>query len=196
MFTGIVTAVGSIAAIEERAGTRRVTVAVDSSFADVAIGASVSFAGICLTAVEVSGGRLVVEVGPETLRLTTAGAWQKGTRLNVERSLKVGDELGGHWVAGHIDGLAEIVGRQDFPETIAFRFAVPEPLAKFIATKGSIALDGTSLTVNGVEGRVFDCHLIPHTLKVTTWADRRVGDSINLEVDLIARYAERLLAGR
>lgn len=196
MFTGIVTSIGTIAGIEERAGTRRVNVAVDPGFADVAIGASVSFSGICLTAVAVAEGRLVVEVGPETLRLTTAGAWKAGTRLNLERSLKIGDELGGHWVSGHIDGLAEIVRRDDFPETVAFRFAAPEPLAKFIATKGSIALDGTSLTVNAVAGREFDCHLIPHTLKVTTWAERRVGDRVNLEVDLIARYAERLLAGR
>ncbi len=199
MFAGIVTAVGEIVTIDERRDLRRFRIRAPGSFGAPAIGASVACAGICLTAVEASaaaGVHFLVEAGPETLRLTTAGSWRQGARVNLERSLRIGDELGGHLVAGHVDGMAEIVARVDHQDTVAFRFAAPRALARFIAAKGSVALDGTSLTVNRVEGAVFDCHLIPHTLAVTTWAERRVGDRVNLEVDLIARYAERLLADR
>ena len=133
-----------------------------------------------------------VDAAPETLAVTTAGAWVPGTRVNLERSLRVGDELGGHIVLGHVDGVAEIVARDDLGESVRFAFAAPPPLARFIAAKGSVALDGTSLTVNGVEGARFDCLIIPHTLKVTTWGERRVGDRVNLEVDTVARYVARL----
>ncbi len=196
MFTGIVTAVGRIASIEPQGDVTRIVVEAPADGDLPEIGASVALAGICLTVTEAArvGDQLGLsaDLGPETLRLTTAGGWRVGTRVNLERSLRVGDELGGHWVSGHIDGLATILSRQDFGETVAFRFEAPADLARFIATKGSVALDGTSLTVNAVDGAVFDCHLIPHTLAVTTWADRRPGDAVNLEVDLVARYVARL----
>ena len=197
MFTGIVTAVGEIVAVEHQAGLRRIMIAADESFGALAVGASVACAGICLTAARVSvNGRMefAVDVGPETLALTTAGEWRVGTLVNLERSLRLGDELGGHMVTGHIDGTAEIVGRDDHPETVMLRLSAPEHLSPFIAAKGSVALDGTSLTVNRVDGDAFECHLIPHTLAVTTWAERRAGDRVNLEVDLIARYIRRLMA--
>ena len=129
---------------------------------------------------------------PETLAVTTAGSWTAGTRLNLERALKVGDELGGHIVSGHVDGIARITGREDLGEAVHFTFAVPPELARFIAPKGSVCLDGTSLTVNVVDGMRFTSMLIPHTLAVTTWAARQPGDSVNLEVDQMARYAARL----
>jgi len=132
------------------------------------------------------------EAGPETLAATSIRGWDIGTRVNLERSLKIGDELGGHMVSGHVDGLATIVGREDFGETTRFIFEAPPGLAKFVAAKGSVALDGTSLTVNSVDGVRFECMLIPHTLKVTTWNERNIGDKANLEVDQIARYVARL----
>jgi riboflavin synthase len=166
----------------------------------VAIGGSVCFSGICLTVTGYASGRrgarISADIGPETLQRTTAAEWVPGTRVNLERALRVGDEFGGHLVTGHVDGVAEIIGREDVGETVLFRFSAPPELVRFIAAKGSVALDGTSLTVNGVKGVAFSCHLIPHTLTVTNWANRRPGDRVNVEVDLIARYAERLLAER
>ena len=145
------------------------------------------------------GAWFEVEAAAETLARTTVGSWQAGTRVNLERSLKIGDELGGHIVTGHVDGVAEIVARDDITSgegawgaTARFVIRVPHPLAQFIAEKGSVALDGTSLTVNVVEGDTFSVLLIPHTLAVTTWGERRAGDRLNLEVDLMARYAARL----
>jgi len=200
LFTGIVTDVGRIVAIGRRGDVTRLEIASAYDSAGIAIGASIACGGPCLTVVEVvpdeTGCRFSVEVGPETLALTTAGRWAIGTRLNLERSLRIGDELGGHLVSGHVDGLATIVVRDDFPETVRFAFEAPAPLARFIAGKGSVALDGTSLTVNTVAGSVFTCHLIPHTLAVTTWGERRVGDRVNLEVDQMARYAARLMETR
>jgi riboflavin synthase len=196
MFTGIISAVGRVVSVAEEGDVRRVTIAAPKDDLP-AIGASICCAGICLTvtaAYEIDDAyHFTVDLGPETLRLTTAGSWKAGTRINLERSLKVGDELGGHWVAGHVDGMATIVSREDVGETIIFRFEAPKDLARFVAAKGSVALDGTSLTVNAVDGTIFDCHLIPHTLAVTTWTDRRAGDAVNLEVDLVARYVARLL---
>ncbi len=152
---------------------------------------------MCLTVVEVSPGKrgavFDVEAAPETLRLTNARDWKMGSRINLERALRAGDELGGHIVAGHVDGLAEIVSVEEFGDTTRFRFRVPHEFARYIAPKGSVSLDGTSLTVNGVYGDDFDCHLIPHTLKVTTWGDRLVGDKVHFEIDTIARYVARLL---
>ncbi len=198
MFTGIVTGVGRIASITPDGDVARVVVEAQAGGGLPAIGASVCFSGICLTITEADETRdvlrLSVDLGPETLRLTTAGTWRPGTRVNLERSLRVGDELGGHWVSGHVDGLATIVSREDMGETVAFRFEAPPALARFVAQKGSVALDGTSLTVNAVDGARFDCHLIPHTLAVTTWGDRKAGDAVNLEVDLVARYVARLLS--
>jgi riboflavin synthase len=196
MFTGIVTDVGEIVSAEDGNDLRRLAIRCGYSAESIAIGASIACAGICLTAVTVSGedegAVFEVDVGPETLKATNAGAWRVGTRLNLERSLRLGDELSGHLVSGHVDGLARIVGRVDSGETTRFVFEAPAALARFIAVKGSVCLDGTSLTVNEVDGGRFSCHLIPHTLKVTTWGDRREGDLVNIEVDLLARYAARL----
>ena len=198
MFTGIISDVGKVVRVVERNDVRRISIATAYDAAAIAVGASISCAGVCLTVVSVEptndGAVFDVEAAPETLALTNAQAWQVGTRLNLERSLRVGDELGGHIVAGHVDGLAEIVDREDLGETTRFTFRVPHDLSRYIATKGSVSLDGTSLTVNGVDGDRFDCLLIPHTLKVTTWGERRRGDRVHLEVDTVARYVARLVA--
>ncbi len=196
MFTGIVTDVGRVVHIVERNDVRRIS--VDSAYdpATIAVGASISCAGICMTVVSFeSGGRgavFDVEAAPETLALTSVRTWKVGTRVNLERPLKVSDELGGHLVAGHVDGLATIVTREDLGETARFTFEAPHELSRYIAPKGSVSLDGTSLTVNGVNGRRFDSLIIPHTLKVTTWGERQVGDAVNIEIDTLARYVARL----
>jgi riboflavin synthase len=160
------------------------------------LGASVANAGVCLTVVARSarpdGSRLAFDVGAETLAVTTLGRLASGHLVNLERPLKIGDELGGHLVSGHVDGLAEVVARGDFEGMAKFRFRAPTSLSRFIAAKGSVALDGTSLTVNSVEGDEFEVLLIPHTLGHTTWGERRAGDRVNLEVDQMARYAARL----
>lgn len=196
MFTGIVTDIGKILERREEGELVRFRVASRYDPAGIALGASIAHDGVCLTvtAVEPHEGGAVfsVDAGPETLKLTTAGTWREGTRLNLERALKMGDELGGHLVLGHVDGLGEIVARDEGLDTVRFELDAPAQLAKFIAGKGSVALDGTSLTVNTVEGLRFSVHLIPHTLKETAWGDRRVGDRVNLEVDMMARYAARL----
>jgi riboflavin synthase len=197
MFTGIVTDVGKVASVTERSEVRRIAIECGYDPDTIAIGASIACSGICLTVVssgagEDGGAVFEVDAAPETLRVTNAGKWSAGARLNLERSLRIGDELGGHMVSGHIDGMATIVGREDIGEATRFVFEVPMALARFVAPKGSVALDGTSLTVNGVAGNRFDCVLIPHTLQVTTWGERRVGESVHLEVDQIARYVARL----
>ena len=198
MFTGIVTDVGRIAAVTERDHVRRL--AIESAYAadTIAIGASIACAGICLTVVgrEASSGggaTFEVDLAPETLRVTSARHWESGTRLNLERSLRIGDELGGHIMSGHVDGLAEITKLEVLGDASRITFEVPLTLARFIAPKGSVALDGTSLTINGVVDNRFDCVFIPHTLEVTTWGERRPGDFANLEVDQIARYVARLV---
>lgn len=199
MFTGIISDVGTVAAIERRNDVNRIT--IDSAYdpATIAIGASIACAGVCLTVISLKprhgGGSLFdVEAAPETLALTEVTNWGEGTRINLERALRLGDELGGHMVSGHVDGLATIVAREDLGETTRFTFEVPHQYARFIATKGSVALDGTSLTVNTVDGDRFSVLLIPHTLSadVTTWGARQVGDRIHLEVDQMARYVARL----
>jgi len=201
MFTGIVTDIGEVLSVEERAeGLRRIVIACGYERDSIAIGASIACAGICLTVVSTAqaGNRTTfdVDAAAETLALTRAGQWQKGTRLNLERALKVGDELGGHIVTGHVDGLAELLTREDLPDMARLTFRAPAPLARFIATKGSVALDGTSLTVNSAADDVFSVLLIPHTLEVTTWGAARPGDLVHLEVDMMARYAARLLEQR
>lgn len=197
MFTGIVSDVGRVESVIERGEVRRLVIASVYAPATIALGASISCAGVCLTVVAVDptpvGCRFAVEAAPEALAVTNAGAWRPGTRLNLERALRVGDELGGHLVSGHVDGLAEITSRDDLGETTRFVFRAPSALARFVAAKGSVCLDGTSLTVNGVNGDAFDCLLIPHTLQVTTWGERRAGDLVHLEVDTVARYVARLL---
>ena len=197
MFTGIVADIGTVIGVTERNDVRRIAIACSFPPDSIAIGASIACAGICLTVIaraDAGNGKSAVEfeAGPETLTATSIRGWDVGTRVNLERSLKIGDELGGHMVSGHIDGLATIIDREDFGETTRFVLEVPPALAKFVAAKGSVALDGTSLTVNSVDGARFECMLIPHTLKVTTWNERKVGDKANLEVDQIARYVARL----
>ena len=197
MFTGIVTDIGTVAAVKplrEGVGLR-----IETAYhpASIEIGASISCGGVCLTVTALpetgSNARwFEVEAWEEALRLTTVSQWRAGTRVNLERALKIGDELGGHIVSGHIDGMAGIVAREDEGDAVRFTLEAPRELAKFIAPKGSVALDGTSLTVNKVEGTRFDVLLIHHSLSVTTWGERKAGDRVNLEVDTMARYAARL----
>jgi riboflavin synthase len=207
MFTGIVTDIGTVAAVSGGARLRRIRIEASYDPAGIALGASIACSGPCLTVVAVGprtgGCWFEVDAAAETLARTTVGAWEPGTRVNLERSLKVGDELGGHMVTGHVDGIAEILLREtvtagDDPwgPSARFEVRVPRPLAPFVAEKGSVALDGVSLTVNGVEGDVLSVLIIPHTLAVTTWGRRHAGERLNLEVDLMARYAARLAEAR
>jgi riboflavin synthase len=201
MFTGITTDIGEVLSVKPRAeGLHRLKIACAYPRASIARGASIACSGVCLTVVDTGeeGGRtwFAVDAAAETLRLTTAGRWKHGTRLNLERSLKVGDELGGHIVAGHADGIAELVARQDLPDMARLALRAPKTLMRFIAVKGSVALDGVSLTVNEVEGDTFAVLIIPHTLGVTTFGALKAGDSLNIEIDLMARYAARLMETR
>jgi riboflavin synthase len=192
MFTGIITDVGEVAAVEI-GGDTRFTIASHYDPATIAIGASIACAGCCLTVVAMdSSGRFAVQASAETLSRTTLGRWKPGTRINLERSLKIGDELGGHVVSGHVDGVGEIVSITPEGESQRFRLSVPRSLARFIAPKRSVALDGISLTVNEVEGDGFGVNIIPHTLAVTTWGTARPGDPVNVEIDMLARYVARL----
>jgi len=198
LFTGIINDIGEVLEVSEQAdGLRRLSIACGYDPGTIDIGASIACSGPCLTVVARGrqGNRsfFAVDIAAETLRVTTAGAWQRGTRLNLERSLRLGDELGGHLVSGHVDGIAELVAREDLPDMARMSFRVPSELARFIAPKGSVALDGISLTVNEVERDRFSVLIIPHTLKVTTIGTLRVGARVNLEVDQMARYAARLL---
>ncbi|HXO68558.1 MAG TPA: riboflavin synthase [Bradyrhizobium sp.] len=198
MFTGIVTDIGEIVALTPVAQGQlhRLRIACRYDQATIADGASIACNGVCLTVVasEAAQGRTWFEVdtAAETLAMTTAKHWKVGTRLNLERALKIGDELGGHIVAGHADGVADIVARDDLPDMARFELSTTRELARFIAAKGSVTLDGVSLTVNTVEDVRFSVLIIPHTLAVTTLGEWRAGSEVNLEVDLMARYAARL----
>ncbi|HEY6754645.1 MAG TPA: riboflavin synthase [Pseudolabrys sp.] len=197
MFTGIVSDLGEVRSVKARSGNlQRIAIACGYPRGEIVIGASIACSGVCLTVVEAGEeeGRtwFAVDAAPETLRVTTVGRWRQGFKVNLERPLKFGAELGGHLVAGHVDGLATVVGREDMTEVARFVLRAPAELARFIATKGSVALDGVSLTVNAVEGDTFSVLIIPHTLQVTTFGDLRKGDDVNLEVDTMARYAARL----
>lgn len=196
MFTGIVTDIGEVLAVTPREAGVRLRIATRYVPETIALGASIACGGPCLTVVQrgTAGNQAFfeVEASSETLARTTAGSWRAGTRVNLERPLKMGDELGGHMVSGHIDGVARVVERRDEEDMARFAVEAPDGLARYVAEKGSVALDGVSLTVNSVEGRRFEVMIIPHTLAVTTWGERRPGDPLNLEVDLIARYLERL----
>jgi riboflavin synthase len=198
MFTGIVTDIGEVVAVEPRAqGLARLKVACGYDADTIDVGASIACSGVCLTVVahgkEGARAWFAVDAAAETLRVTTVGRWQKGTRINLERALKLGDELGGHVVAGHADGIASVMARADLTDMARLTFRSPAQLSRFIATKGSVALDGVSLTVNEVAGDSFAVLIIPHTLKVTTLGRLAAGDAVNLEVDLMARYAARLM---
>jgi riboflavin synthase len=213
MFTGIVTDVGRVTAVTDQDRLRRLRIECAYDPAGIALGASIACSGPCLTVVAVGeregGAWFEVDAAAETLALTTVRDWREGTRVNLERSLRIGDELGGHIVTGHVDGRAEIVARTQITEgegarggeepwgaTARFDIRAPRVLAPFIAQKGSVCLDGTSLTVNDVANDVFSVLLIPHTLSVTTWGERQAGDFLNLEIDLMARYAARLSDAR
>lgn len=197
MFTGIVTAVGELIALED-GPVRRFTVRGPWPADDLALGASIAHDGVCLTVTGIEpdarGAAYRVEVSPETLARTTLGGWKPGSRMNLERPLKVGDELGGHIVQGHVDGVGEVLTRNDADGWMALTVEAPAALARFVAEKGSIAVDGVSLTVNGVSGHAFDLMIIPHTAAVTTLSRLKPGMRVNLEVDIMARYAARLAA--
>ncbi len=198
MFTGIVNDLGEVLEVEAKAeGLRRLTIACSYDTDTIDIGASIACSGICLTVVGRgrTGNRssFAVDAAAETLQMTTAAGWQRGTRLNLERALRLGDELGGHLVSGHVDGIAELTAREDLPGMARLSLRVPAELARFIAPKGSVALDGVSLTINEVVGDTFSVLIIPHTLQVTTLGSLQPGARLNLEVDQMARYAARLL---
>lgn len=208
MFTGIVTDVGEVASVRDHQGSLK-HIRIHSSYPaeSIALGASIACSGPCLTVTAMGprhggGSWFEVDAGAETLARTTVASWAHGTLVNLERPLKIGDELGGHIVSGHVDGVAEIIARDDvtgadaWGATARFTVRVPRELAMFIVEKGSVALDGTSLTVNSVDRDLFTVFLIPHTLEVTTWGAMQAGRSINIEVDQMARYAARLAQAR
>jgi riboflavin synthase len=197
MFTGIVTGLGEVRAITPigRGQDMRLVVGVPAGWADMAsipLGASIACNGCCLTAVELGPDWFAVTASAETLSKTTLGVWQTGTRINLERPLKVGDELGGHIVSGHVDGLGEVLAATPDQGSTRWRFRVPGAIARFIAPKGSVAIDGVSLTVNEVEGDTFGVNIIPHTAEVTGFGLLKVGDKVNIEIDTVARYVARL----
>ncbi|WP_417263566.1 riboflavin synthase [Celeribacter sp.] len=194
MFTGIVTDIGTVLELEKRGDLRaRIGCAYDVD--GIEIGASIACDGVCLTVITLGTDPqnwLDVEISAESVSKTNISAWVVGKKLNLERALKLGDELGGHIVSGHVDGVAEIIAMVDEGDSTRIKFDAPEALAKFIAPKGSVALNGTSLTVNEVEGTSFGINVIPHTQEVTTWGRVKVGDKVNLEIDTLARYVARL----
>ena len=196
MFTGIITDIGHVLEVEQRGDLRaRIGTAYDIDGID--IGASIACDGVCLTVIALGSDPrnwFDVEISAESVGATNIGRnrWVAGRRLNLERALKVGDELGGHIVSGHVDGVAEVVAMEDEGDSTRVSFKAPDDLAKFIAPKGSVTLNGTSLTVNEVDGSVFGVNFIPHTKVATTWGDTAVGDAINLEIDTMARYVARL----
>lgn len=197
MFTGIVTDIGRLAALETRPGGTRIAIDCAYAPASIDIGASIACSGVCLTVVAVepanAGSRFEADLSGETLGCTTLGELAIGDRLNLERALKAGEELGGHMVQGHVDGVAEIRACEDAGESLRYTLRAPDALARYIAPKGSVALDGTSLTVNEVAGADFSVNIVPHTRAVTTWGERGSGDRVNLEVDLVARYLARFV---
>lgn len=196
MFTGIIEAVGTVAEVKTVGGDVRLTVrAPKLDWRQVQLGDSIATSGICLTVVENLGDGFRADVSRETLSLTTLGDWRPGTAVNLEQALTPQSRLGGHIVSGHVDGIGEIVSRQGDARSERFQIRAPDALAKYIAHKGSITVDGTSLTVNAVNGAVFDLNIVPHTLKETVIDHYQVGTRVNLEVDVIARYLERLLMG-
>ncbi|MEQ8902338.1 MAG: riboflavin synthase [Roseovarius sp.] len=191
MFTGIITDMGHIRAVEQR-GDMRARISTGYDTAKIEIGTSIACDGVCLTVVGLGSDWFDVDISAETVSKTNLSTWAEGKRVNLERALKVGDELGGHIVSGHVDGQAEVVDLRDEGDSTRVTLRAPEDLARFIAAKGSVALNGTSLTVNEVAGREFGINFIPHTKQATTWGDVTVGDRVNLEIDTLARYVARL----
>ncbi len=191
MFTGIVTDIGTVTELDQQ-GDLRARIQTGYDTASIDIGASIASDGVCLTVIALGDDWYDVQISAETVSKTNLNSWALGKRVNLERALKVGDELGGHIVSGHVDGVAEIVDLRDEGDSTRVTLRAPKDLARFIAPKGSVALNGTSLTVNDVEGCDFGINFIPHTKEVTTWGDVAVGDRVNLEIDTLARYVARL----
>jgi riboflavin synthase len=194
MFTGIIQGTGRVRAIEPRGGD--VTIVIDAgdvSLAEVEIGGSIAVNGVCLTATRLEPGAFAADVSRETLSLTTLGDSAVGTRVNLEKALQAGQALGGHYVTGHVDGVGRVVSRHEDARSVRVEFEVPAELGHYIARKGSVCVDGVSLTVNGAAGSRFDVNLVPHTLTVTVLGDYQPGTRVNLEVDIIARYVERMM---
>ena len=196
MFTGIIEALGRIASVETVGGDRRMRFQAPGYLKGRGLGDSIAVNGVCLTAVEFSDDHFIADLSAETLNLTTAGRWQAGQAVNLERALTPSKPLGGHLVSGHVDGVGRLVGKHEEARSWRMQFEAPAELARYIARKGSICIDGISLTVNEVEGSRFGVNIVPHTLTHTTLGGLAVGDPVNLEVDQIARYLERLLAAR
>jgi len=192
MFTGIITDIGRVRAIEP-GGDPRYTIETRHDTAKIAIGASIACSGVCLTVTETGPGWFKVQVSAETLSLTTLGHWREGTRINLEFALKVGDELGGHILSGHVDGVGRIIARSGDNDSVRYTIEVPAGLERYVARKGSIAINGVSLTVNEVDARSFGVNIIPHTQAETTFGAAMVGDPVNLEIDMLARYVARLV---
>lgn len=196
MFTGIVEAVGTLVSLEPRGGDRRAVIDAGAMpLEDVAIGDSIAVSGVCLTAVELRGSAFAADVSGETLERTALGRLRAGAPVNLERALTPSSRLGGHLVSGHVDGLGEVLSRTPAARSVQFSVRAPDRLARYIAEKGSICVDGVSLTVNAVNGARFEVNIVPHTLERTTLGSRTAGDLVNLEVDIVARYLERLLLG-
>ena len=195
MFTGIITALGTVRAIEPPGGGRDMRLVIATPWPDtasIALGASIACSGCCLTAVEVNADSFAVDASAETLARTTMGTWTVGSRINLERSLRIGDEIGGHLVSGHVDGLGETLSATPENGSVRWRFLVPKSLSRFIAEKGSVAVDGVSLTVNEVDGDMFGVNVIPHTASVTGFGALKPGGKVNIEIDMLARYVARL----
>jgi len=196
MFTGIIESIGKIAKMEKRGGDVRLHIATGKlDLSDVALGDSIAVNGVCLTAVVLPGDGFVADVSNETLSLTSLGQLSTGSPVNLEKALTMSTRLGGHLVSGHVDGLGEVVAKSEDARSIRFTVKAPDELAKYIAHKGSITVDGTSLTVNAVSGAEFELNIVPHTAQETIMSEYEVGRKVNLEVDLVARYLERLLLG-
>jgi len=193
MFTGIVQAIGEVRALTPRGGDVELLIATGTlGLEGVAIGDSISVSGCCLTVTRLTADSFAADASLETLQVTTLGRWRPGQRVNLEKALRAGDPLGGHYVTGHVDGIATVVGTTADARSLRMEFEVPAPLARYIARNGSVCIDGVSLTVNEVEGNRFGVNLIPHTLEVTTLGACRPGTQVNVEVDIIARYLERM----
>jgi riboflavin synthase len=196
MFTGIIESIGTIRDMQPKGGDMRLTLAVGKlDMRDVALGDSIAVNGVCLTAIAFDSSSFSADVSRETLSLTSLGNLSRGSKVNLEKALTLQTRLGGHLVSGHVDGLGEIISRHDDARSVRFSIRAPDSLAKYISAKGSITVDGTSLTVNKVDGSTFELNIVPHTLEETIIADYRSGTKVNLEVDVIARYLERLLLG-
>ena len=197
MFTGIVLGIGQIISITPEGGDKRFEIGAPClKGRRLELGDSIAVAGVCLTVTEVADGGFACDLSQETLSLTTLGKVDAGANVNIEPSLAAGEPLGGHWVSGHVDGMAKLVTMEDAGRSRLLRFRVPDSLARYIAAKGSVTLDGVSLTVNRVDGAEFEINLIPHTLEVTTLGELAVGEPVNIEVDILARYLERLIEAR